>query len=152
MRTLTVFVLASLLAGVALAESTKLGQPVGDGPMTPIAELMAKPEAFAGKIVKVRGEVHGVCEMMGCWMELKDHGSEVRIKVEDGVLVFPKEAKGRWAVATGTVAIKEMTREEYVAWAKHLADEMGEEFDESSIKPPYRLVEIEGSGAEIEGK
>jgi hypothetical protein len=152
MRKLGLLTLLALFTLSATAESTKVGQPVGDGPLVKLTDLVANPQAYAGKTVKVRGQVAGVCEMMGCWMELVDAGSKMRIQVEDGVLVFPKEAKGRWAVALGTVQIKEMTREEYVVWAKHQADELGEKFDESSVKPPYRLIEIAGSGAEIEGK
>lgn len=129
----------------------------GDAPtleeVTPIAAIVADPASFEGEEVLVEGEVRGVCAMAGCWMELADaDGHEIRIKVEDGVIVFPKEAVGVNAAAQGTVTVREMSREEWVSWQRHLADEMGEEFDESSIgEGPFRMVQIAGTGARIGG-
>lgn len=120
---------------------------------TPIADIVADPASFEGREVLVEGTVHGVCAMAGCWMELADaDGHEIRIKVDDGVIVFPKEAVGVNAAAQGTVTVKEMSRDDFVGWQRHLADEMGEDFDESSIGDgPYQLVQIAGTGARIGG-
>ena len=47
---------------------------------------------------------------MGCWMTLApagaagEHPATLRLKVEDGVIVFPVSARGRTAVAQGVVA------------------------------------------------
>jgi hypothetical protein len=119
--------------------------------VTPIADIVADPAAFEGQEVLVEGTVHGVCAKAGCWMELADaDGHEIRIKVDDGVIVFPKEAVGVNAAAQGKVTVHEMDREEFVGWQRHLAEEMGEEFDESSIGDgPYQMVQISGSGARI---
>ena len=54
--------------------------------------------------------VTAVCEHMGCWMTLApagaagEHPATLRLKVEDGVIVFPVSARGRTAVAQGVVA------------------------------------------------
>ena len=42
---------------------------------------------------------------MGCWMQLKDEKSAslLRIKVDDGVIVFPVTAKGKKASAEGVI-------------------------------------------------
>jgi hypothetical protein len=117
---------------------------------TPIADLMAAPESFEGQTVRVEGEVNAVCENMGCWMMLKDGAAEVRIKVDDGVIVFPLEAIGQRAAAQGEVSVKSMERSDWVAWHKHLADEAGESFDEEAVgEGPFLQVQIAGSGAEI---
>jgi hypothetical protein len=43
-----------------------------------------------------------------------------------------------------------MTRERYVAHQQHLADEMNETFDESSIGDgPFQSVQVHGTGAEV---
>lgn len=156
------YVLVSL-ATLALAlplvagEATSVAGTYGEAPtlqdVTPIADIVADPAAYEGKEVLVEGKVQGVCAMAGCWMELADaDGHEVRIKVEDGVIVFPKEAVGVNAAAQGTVTLKEMSREDWVNWQAHLAEEMGEEFDESSIGDgPFQLVQIAGTGARIGG-
>jgi len=89
--------------------------------------------------------------MKGCWMELESRDAQhLRVKVDDGVIVFPPAAEGRWAVAQGTVELMEMTREQYTGWLRHLAEEQGRDFDEATVgEGPYRLVQIRGEGAEI---
>lgn len=151
-RTMTAIVLALTVAGAAAAsDATSFGEGPGEGELTPIAEIVSAPERFEGKEVRVRGEVSGVCQMMGCWMELESEGASVRIKVEDGVIVFPEEAVGSRAVARGTVQLLEMSRDEYVGWLRHQAEEQGRPFDQDSVgDPPYRIVQIAGLGAEIE--
>lgn len=77
-------------------------------------------------------------------------GDRLRIKVEDDVIVFPRESEGRWAVAQGTVEVKNLTRGHYAGWLRHLAEEQGETLDEANVgEGPYRLVQIQGTGAEI---
>jgi hypothetical protein len=84
-------------------------------------------------------------------MDIADEaGRSLRIQVEDGVLVFPSDAVGRPAVAQGTVTMKEMTRADYVAWQRHLAEEGGKPFDEAALgEGPFRVVHIAGTGARI---
>lgn len=149
--------LLALALPLAADESDSVAGTYGEAPtleaVTPIADIVADPAAFEGREVLVEGKVHGVCAKAGCWMELADaDGHEVRIKVEDGVIVFPMEAVGVNAAAQGTVTVHDMDRDEYVGWQRHLAEEIGEEFDESSIGDgPYQLVQIAGTGARIGG-
>jgi len=142
--------LLSLLTAPALSATT-YGDGVSLEDTTPIGEILAEPEAWAGKVVRVEGEITGVCAMKGCWMELENaEGERLRIKVEDDVLVFPSEAQGANAIAQGKVEVREMTREQWVGWQRHLAEEQGQSFDEASLGDgPYRLVQIRGIGAEI---
>lgn len=160
--------LATLLALVAMtavtavsaaaaetAETAEKTRTYGEAPtletMTPIAELVADPERFEGRRVRVAGEVESVCPMKGCWMNLRQGDDLVRIKVEDDVIVFPADAVGAEATAEGEVELLEMTREQYVGWQEHLAEELGREFDPASIgEGPFTIVQIRGLGAEIE--
>ena len=91
-----------LISSLAAAE-TKLGKPLTLKAATPIDEILASPQKFLGKTVQVKGTVSAVCQHTGCWMNLADPktGKSVRIKVEDGVIVFPKESVGKLAVAEG---------------------------------------------------
>lgn len=94
------------LGGLALAsEGTKYGEGVTLSTATPIADILAAPETYLGKTVRVDGTVSAVCEEMGCWIELSDPALKkgLRFKVEDGVIVFPVSAKGRQASAQGAV-------------------------------------------------
>ena len=74
---------------------------------TPIAQLLAKPADFQGKTVRVEGIVTGVCTMRGCWMGIAPadapKGPSILIKVDDGVIVFPENARGKRATAQGVV-------------------------------------------------
>lgn len=153
-RLASLALLAALFPFSGSASDHAAGQVYGKAPAatetTTIARLLADPQAFAGKTVKVEGKVLDVCPKMGCWMELGATGGTVRIQVEDGVLVFPVDAKGKPAVAEGKVEIQSMSREQYVQWAEHLAEERGEAFDAAKIgEGPYKLVLIHATGAVI---
>ena len=133
------------------------GETYGDGvdieKATPIADILADPDAWIGKTVRVDGGVLDVCPRKGCWMEIGEEGESIRVKVEDDVIVFPAAAKGRLAAAQGEVEAVDMTREKYVGWLAHLAEERGEEFDVASAEigdGPYRIIRIKGTGATIE--
>lgn len=145
---LSLLVSASLLradaknygAGVTLAETTSM------------ARIVADPDAYVGKKVRIEGRVAEVCPMKGCWMELSEEkaGSSLRVKVDDGVIVFPVTAKGRLAVAEGVVEAIPMTRERYVEWLEHLAEERGQKLDPATVgKGPFRILQIRGTGARI---
>ncbi len=142
-----------------LAPAT-LGAPAktyGDGvtveEVTPIANILLDPDAYIGKTVRVEGGVLDVCPKKGCWIEVGDEDNHIRIKVDDGVIVFPTESQGRIASAQGVVEAIEMTREKYVGWLAHLAEEKGETFDAASAdigEGPFRMIRIKGTGANIE--
>ncbi len=116
-----------------------------------IEDVLAEPDSWVGKTVQVEGQVSGVCMRLGCWIDITSPtDATIRVKVEDGVIVFPPGAVGRRAVAEGTVEILEMERERYEAWLRHVAEEEGREFDPAEIGDgPYRIVQLRGSGAEI---
>ena len=96
---LTMTVTVPALAG----EGKKFGAGVTLDSGVSVSELLAAPDKFIGKKVRVDGVVTAVCAKRGCWMMLTDPEREqgIRIKVEDGVIVFPMEAMGRKASAEG---------------------------------------------------
>ena len=143
--------LALAITAGAIAETEQYGAGVDLPTTTPIGEIVADPDAWVDKTVRVEGTVAGVCAKKGCWMELESReGDHLRVKVEDDVIVFPAEAEGRWAVAQGTVQVNDLTREQYADWLRHIAEEQGGTFDEAAVGDgPYRLVQIKGTGAEI---
>ena len=93
------------LAVTASAEEKKLGAGVTLEGATPIASIVAKPADFVGKTIRIDGVATAVCTHMGCWMavapEEQPKGTTVRLKVDDGVIVFPASAKGRKVSAQG---------------------------------------------------
>lgn len=154
-RPVLFFVLVFALAIAPGLAAKEYGKGVTVAETTSMARILADPDAWVGKRVRIEGKVMDVCPMAGCWMELEegDGVSKLRVKVEDGVIVFPVTAKGKLAVAEGTVEAIPMTREKYVEWLAHLAEERGEKLDASTVgEGPFRVLQLKGEGARIEGE
>ena len=118
-------ILCVLLAFGALAVAdTPLGKPLTLKKATPIKKLASQPGDYVGKTVQAKGKVAEVCLKMGCWMNLVDPKTAkmIRIKVQDGEMVFQKESIGKMALAEGQMVKIELTKEQAVAMARHEAE------------------------------
>jgi len=153
------------LGSIVLAAVVSVSLLVASGPKkygkdltlkepTKVADILANPEKYQGKLVQIEGKVTDVCAKMGCWIKIESgEGIEpVTVKVDDGVIVFPLEAKGKIARAEGIVSVKTMTEAERIAEAKHQAEENKklDSFDPSTITGSKTTVRIAGEGAVIE--
>ncbi len=126
-------------AGVVLRESVAL------------AKVVAAPESYENKIVQVQASVVQVCPKRGCWIDIADaQGSEMRVKVTDGEIVFPLSAKGHDVVVEGIVERIELTEEQHRAWKQHEAEELGVTFDPASVQGPTTRWRLQGLGARID--
>ena len=150
---------ALLVGGTVVAEApmggTEYGEGVRAGRTIPVAEVLAAPEQYVDKEVQVEGVIVGVCSRMGCWIEIaaaEKHSEALRLKVEDGVMVFPVEVEGQWAQARGKLRKMELTEERARARAEHFAEENGEEFDPETIKGPQTIYQLDGLGVMISPK
>jgi len=144
---------ALLLGGTTVAGApaagTEYGEGVKAGDILPISDLLADPEPYVDQVVQVEGVIVDVCSRMGCWIEIaaaKNHGDSIRLKVEDGVMVFPVEAKGKWAQARGRLRKMELSEERARARAEHFAEEQSEEFDPETIQGPQTIYQLDGMG------
>lgn len=139
-------------ACIAFAADVKLGKPFTLSQPSTVSEVLARPDALVGKTVQVKGKVTEVCKMMGCWMALVDPNSTqaLRVKVNDGVIVIPKEAAGRMAVAEGSLTKIQMTKEQAVGRARHEAEEQGRPFDASKITSGQTIYQLQGNGIVIQ--
>ena len=112
------------MASVAMASSQeKFGAGVAIDQPTPIADIVSNPEKFVGMTLRIDGTATAVCAHMGCWMAVSESVAEgaatVRLKVEDGVIVFPVSAKGKRAAAQGVVQRVTADSEGQSAAAEH---------------------------------
>lgn len=116
-----------------------------------IDKLLADPNAFKGKTVRVEGMITDVCPKRGCWMELAGDqpGQKLKFKVTDGEMVFPMDAKGKWAVAQGEVSVRELSIEQSREYAEYQAKEYNKPYDPASVTKPTQLVMLAGTGATI---
>jgi len=112
-----------LLVMPIAAEETKFGNGVTLKDATPIEALLDNPQEFVGKTIRVDGVATAVCTHMGCWMAVAAEGDEkagtVRLKVEDGVIVFPVTAKGKKVSAEGVFEVAGKDEESKDAAGEH---------------------------------
>ena len=136
----------------AQAEVANYGAELTLTEKTSISSILEDPESYLDKTVLIEGEVLEVCPMMGCWMEIKSDDGEgmIKVKVKDGEIVFPVEAKGKTALVEGKVYKIELTQEKAIQHFEHVAEEKGETFDPSTITGPMTIYQIKGLGAVIQ--
>jgi len=126
--------ICSMMAIPAAADDVETyGEGVTLEQAVAIDTLLTKPHDFVGTKVRVDGVITGVCQKRGCWMQVTnpETGSGVRIKVEDGVIVFPYTSMGREASAEGVFEAIKLTPEQVAARA---AAEQGHAAGESCDK------------------
>jgi hypothetical protein len=139
----------ALVVGGYAAEGKKYGAGVTLATATPIDALMANPQDFVGKTLRVDGVVAAVCEMAGCWMELRTSPADektagtIRIKVKDGEIVFPVAAKGKKASVEGVFEKVD------AAMAKEYAMDQAKASAGSDNKGAAPSFQIAGTGAII---
>jgi hypothetical protein len=132
----------------------------------PIDTLIKNADDYVNQKVRVEGVITGVCKKRGCWMQITDpdSGNGVRIKVEDGVMVFPYTAMGHEAQAEGVFEAIKLTPEQIEARkaAAHnhepgeACDKAGSKRDGSGTGCDAPVVNeyvymIRGTGAVIKG-
>ena len=163
---LSFVICAIAVVPVSAGESTSYGDGVTLDQATEIETLLANPDDYVGRTVRVDGVITGVCKKRGCWMQITDSesGNGVRIKVEDGVMVFPYTSMGREAQAEGVFEAIKLTPEQIDARTAAAHDHQeGATCDKNGPKSPAAgtgcdlppinqyVYLIRGTGAVIKG-
>ena len=153
MNRIILLLLIFMLTVSSLVEAKSFGAGVTLTKVTQVSEIMANPKEYVGKKVKIKGLVVDVCAKRGCWLYVAGDKpfQKIQIKVDDGVIVFPMSARGKTAIVEGVVEKLDMTREEAIAYHKHLAEERGQKFNPALVKENEATYRIRGTGSEIEG-
>ena len=142
---------ASLALPAAAGKGQTYGKGVGAAEVVQVSALLAHPEDYVGKRVRIRGLVTDVCPKRGCWLKIagdKEFQS-MRVKVDDGVIVFPVEVRGKRVDVEGVFTKHVLTREQAQARAKHHAEETGQAFDPTAVKDGEVFYQIKGDGAVV---
>ena len=116
--------------------------------------FMSEPNEYLNENILIKGEIIDVCPMRGCWIKVKDNSSSnsIRVKVTDGLIVFPISSKGHQVDVEGEFIALNFTENQARSWKVHLAEEKGITLNpedvqiEKSDLIEYRIV---GKGAEI---
>ena len=150
---LLLFVMA-MFCGTSLfaGDGEKLGKDLTLSDTTLVSEIIANPEAFVGKKLLIKGLILDVCPKRGCWINVASDKpfEQLRVKVKDGEIVFPTAGKGKTVTVEGVFAKFELTKEQAIQRAKHMAEEKGEKFDPASITGPQAVYQLNGSGAVLD--
>ncbi len=139
------------LTGTATAEIQRFGTSIDIAALTPVSQIVAKPDQYLGKVITVQGRIHSVCTNKGCWMQLESDQAkqQFKIKVRDGDMVFPVSARGKTAYATGTLQKTEL---DLASTQEHFADLAEREkraFDPATVTEPLVLLQLVPTGVEI---
>ncbi len=120
------------------------GAPVPAGSPTPLADVIARPDDFAGKTLLVEGTVKAACSKRGCWMELAaDGGGSCRVRFKDYGFFVPTDSAGAHARLAGEVKVRTFAPDEVAHYAAEGA---------TLAKGPdgtARAVEITATGVEL---
>ena len=141
-----------LTIGCAKApEGEKYGKELTLKETVKISALLENASQYVGKTVLVEGKIVDVCAKRGCWMELASDKEfqKIRIKVDDGVIIFPVTAKGKTATVEGVVESIELSKDAAVKHYQHQAEEKDTAFDSTTVTGPVTIYQIRGAGAVI---
>ncbi len=143
-------VLCSMAAFVQAAGVQKYGKPLTLKTETKITDILAKPDAYVGKRLRVRAVVTDVCPERGCYMILKGEKrfQSLMFKVDDGVIVFPVSLVGREVIVEGTLSKQTISVQEQKDMCPVEAKALDPKFDPEKITGPMVLVRLDGIGAE----
>jgi hypothetical protein len=163
---LSIAVIAMTAAPAIAGDSESYGDGVSLDEAVAIDVLLNNPNDYVGRKVRVDGVITAVCKKRGCWMQVTDpeSGKGVRIKVEDGVIVFPYTSMGREAQAEGIFEAIKLTPEQIEARTEDAHDQAeGAACDKDGPKSPAAgtgcdlppvdqyVYLIRGTGAVIKG-
>jgi hypothetical protein len=121
----------------------------------PVSKVLAAPEQYKDKYVRLTGKVTTVCPKRGCWVRIASDakapaGEDVFVKFRDpseGFLV-PLEAAGHDATIEGTVKLGMISE----AMARHFKEDAGAPQEEiEKIVGPQKQIVIAGPALAVEG-
>ncbi|MBU0945567.1 MAG: DUF4920 domain-containing protein [Proteobacteria bacterium] len=153
MKKHSLFLLVLFLLSVTTCfAAMQLGEPLTLEEVTKVSEINQHPDQYTGKRVLIEGLIINVCAARGCWMDIASDVpfEKIQVKVVDGEIVFPLEAKGQMARVEGIVEALHLTEDQARSLAEHQAKESGGQVDLTSIKGPSTYYRIRGLGAEID--
>jgi mannose-6-phosphate isomerase-like protein (cupin superfamily) len=149
--------LTSILSGLLLGSAglvgadgaawLHLGEPLVIDEATPIAAIVADPEAFHDRQLRIEGRVASACTLEGCFIEVvPPEGGEGIVVNFPGLLhTFPTDCAGLEAVVEGRFYQKVFPRARVAHWQHH-------SFRPGEAIPEYSLaLRMDVRGAAIGG-
>jgi hypothetical protein len=103
------------------AAVVRRGAAVPSGAALPVAQVAARPAAYAGRDMIVEGVITRECTEKGCWMQVapSSDAAGIRVTFKDYAFFIPQAMVGRRARMHGQTVVKTHSR----AAAEHLVHE-----------------------------
>lgn len=122
------------------------GAPVTLSETTSLTTAVGEIEKYRDKDILIEGDVKKVCEKKGCWMQVSDGKTEIRMTFKDYGFFVPKDAIGARVVAQGRV----IEKVESVKDQKHYLKDAGAPKDAiEAIKDPKSTKSFVASGLKL---
>ena len=151
----TVYILLVLSVMFCMAaEEIKFGDPIELKESLDISIILENPGDYLDTLIRIEGTIIGVCAHMGCWMEIAgdEPFTKIRVKVNDGDMVFPLTAKGQHAIIEGELVALDLSREKAATMKKAECEEKGEHFDPDSVTEGITVYQIKPRGVVIQNE
>ncbi len=124
------------------------GAPLSDLRETPLSDVLASPDQYAGKTVRVSGNARRVCQRKGCWMELATSSDAAapacRVNFKNYGFFVPTDSAGAAAVLEGEVKLKKVRPSR----VRHLEEE-GAVFTSKNEDGSANEIQIVANGVEM---
>lgn len=148
---ITLCLLLAATAAFAGEKPTVYGEGVSAADTVLVSTLLADPDAYVGQTIRVQGTAVAVCAHRGCWVNVASdvEGETVRVKVKDGVIVFPPELVGDVIIAEGVWTANELDLETTRKVCEAEANKEGKAFDPESVTTCMTLYQLTGTGAVV---
>ena len=121
------------------------GKPLDNASVVSVGDLLASPDKYAGKTVRLQGQVNAFCQHRRAWFSMQDErdrsGVFLRVLAAPAFLV-PEHAMGMRVDVEGTVVV----RDESEAFARHLAQSHNLGSAPSPGMSPKRVI-LQATGA-----
>ncbi|MBT3236519.1 MAG: DUF4920 domain-containing protein [Bdellovibrionales bacterium] len=149
---LLILIFTLLITSTLSAAPSSFGIGANCDQATPISKILKSPDQYIGQRMVVTGHVIKVCAKRGCWMTLASDQKyqDLRIKVKDGVMVFPLTARGKKACVQGDLEEINLSEKHAKKYLAHQAKEQKKDFDSSSVKGPMTIYQLRAKGAVIQ--
>ncbi len=130
--------------GAESGDGKHFGETISEDGAMPLEELLTKMNSTDSLNTKVIGTVDNVCQVKGCWMNLKTaSGDKIFVQFKDYGFFMPKDIAGRQVVMDG-YAYREVTSVEEL---RHYAEDEGKSKEEiEAITEPQEELKFLASG------
>mgnify|MGYP002623779138 CR=1 FL=1 len=118
-------------------------------PLT-LEQVLAEPDAYTGKPIRLEAPITAVCQAKGCWMHLGVPDAKgtppVMVKFLDYGFFVPKDASGRTAIVEGTMQMTQETVEQ----TRHYLEDAGKHDEAAKVTEGRKLYKLVATGVAIE--